>query len=494
MGIIKNYYKNYDGRSGFDTFHNQVINMPRDHFSDTSIEKIKLLAGYLLLTEGKLPRDGCDYKTVLKCIAEQISEGDVPAQRDAELENQYFIYTDLNAHYEDKGRMFRHLMGICCFFGMFKSLSKTKKIIKYDQCREYVLSAADILMPVVRNNMISLSAEANDYIKSMQGIEINKKAKYRPAYAILKYIQMINRPVTAFEVSVLFGRIDTLQIEGDILNRALEIGAILPLTQQEQLIYFFEEMNWKEPSGRFFEYKPSQEPHFKFKNFILYLQAFDLIEINNITETITLTQYAIDLLSDGISYLLADLELLLNRLDDGNESNRELNDLILYHRNPELLELAKTDDKFIQKVNERSINNPVVIDGKKKRNKLVAELSKIMADYKCQYADKHIFKMPNGKYYCEAHHIIRFSDQDGPDITENMVVLGPEAHMIVHHACKEDVTNLYIQLIKNGAIKYEQFERMATIYHCLTKEHITILFDSCIITQLEREKLLELVA
>ena len=84
-----------------------------------------------------------------------------------------------------------------------------------------------------------------------------------------------------------------------------------------------------------------------------------------------MTQYAIDLLSDGISYLLADLELLLNRLDDGNENNRELNDLILYHRNPELLELAKSDDKFIQKVNERSINNPVVIEGKKKRNKLV---------------------------------------------------------------------------------------------------------------------------
>ena len=46
MGIIKNHYKNYEGRTGFDTFHNQIINMPRDHFSDTSIEKIKLLAGY----------------------------------------------------------------------------------------------------------------------------------------------------------------------------------------------------------------------------------------------------------------------------------------------------------------------------------------------------------------------------------------------------------------------------------------------------------------
>jgi hypothetical protein len=494
MGIIKNHYKNYEGRTGFDTFHNQIINMPRDHFSDTSIDKIKLLAGYLLITEGELPKDGCDYKTVMKCIAEQMSKGKYPDQRCTEWETTYFTFTDINSHYESQGRMFRHLMGICSFFGMIKSLSKNKKCIRYDQCREYTLSSSEILMPVVRNNMISLSAETNDYIKSIKEIEITKKTKYRPAYAILKYMQMINRPVTAFEISVLFGRIDNLKIEGDILNRALEIGGILPATQQEQLTYFFNEMGWQDKNGQLFTYAASQAPHFKFQNFILYLQAFNLIEINNITNLIFLTQYAIDLLSDGISYLLADLELLLNKLDDGNESNRELNDLILYHRNPELLELAKSDDKFIQKVNERSINNPVVIDGKKKRNKLVAELSKILADYKCQYAGKHIFKMPNGKYYCEAHHIIRFSDQDGPDITENMVVLGPEAHMIVHHACKEDVTNLYIQLIKNGAIKYEQFERMATIYHCLTKEHITILFDSCIITQLEKEKLLELVA
>ena len=341
--------------------------------------------------------------------------------------------------------------------------------------------------------MISLSAETNDYIQSIRGIEITKKTKYRPAYAILKYIQMINRPVTVFEISILFGRIDTLKIEGDILKRALDIGALLPTTQDEQLTYFFNEMEWRDSKGRLYTYAASQAPHFKFQNFILYLKAFNLIEINDITCLITLTKYAYDLLSDSISYLLADLENLLNKLDDKIESNKELNDLILYHRNPELLELAKTDDNFIQKVNERSINNPIVIDGKKKRNKLVAELSKILADYKCQYAGKHIFKMPNGKYYCEAHHIIRFSDQNGPDITENLVVLGPEAHMIVHHACKEDVTNLYIQLIKNGAIRYEQFEKMATIYRCLTEEHITILFDSRIITQIEKEKLLALV-
>ncbi len=494
MGIIKNHYKNYDGRTGFDTFHNQVINMPRDHFSDTSIEKIKLLAGYLLLTEGKLPKDGCNYKEVMKCVAEQLSIGNYPEQRSNEWETTYFTFTDVDTQYNAQGRMFRHLMGICSFFGMIKSASRQKKCIRYDQCREYTLSSSELLMPVARNNMISLTAESNDYIKSMQGIEITKKTKYRPAYAILKYIQMINRPVTDFEISVLFGRIDSLKAEGDILNRALEIGAILPATQQEQLVFFFNEMGWKDKNDHLFTYAASQAPHFKFQNFILYLEAFDLIEINSITNLISLTKYATDLLSDSISYLLADLELLLNKLDDENESNRELNDLILYHRNPELLELAKSDDKFIQKVNERSINNPVFVDGKKKRNKLVAELSKLLADYKCQYANKHIFKMPNGKYYCEAHHIIRFSDQEGPDITENLVVLGPEAHMIVHHACKEDITNLYIQLIKNGAIKYEQFEKMATVYHCLTKEHITILFDSCIITQLEKEKLLELVA
>lgn len=494
MSIIKDYYKDYDGITGFDSFHNQIINMPRDQFSDTSIHKIKLLAGYLLLTEGELPKDGCDYKTVMKCIGTQISKGNYPNQRYSEWETRYFIFTDINSHYNRQGRMFRHLMGICSFFGMIKSISRNRKCIQYDQCREYTLSSPEILMPVVRNNMISLSAETNDYIKSIQGIEITEKTKYRPAYSILKYIQMINRPVTDFEISVLFGRIDKLKIEGDILSRALEIGAVLPTTQQEQITYFFNEMGWKDSNGHLFTYAASQAPHFKFQNFILYLQAFDLIETNTITKLISLTKYATDLLADGISYLLADLELLLNKLDDGKESNRELNDLILYHRNPELLELAKSDDKFIQKVNRRSIDNPIVIDGKKKRNKLVAELSKIMAEYKCQYANKHIFKMPNGKYYCEAHHIIRFSDQDGPDITENMVVLGPEAHMIVHHACKEDVTDLYIQLIKNGAIKYEQFERMATVYHCLTEEHISILFDSRIITQIEKEQLLTLIA
>lgn len=493
MGIIKNYYKNYGGISGFNTFHNQVINMPRDHFSDTSIEKIKLLAGYLLLTEGKLPKDGCDYKLIMQCIAEQLHEGYYPEQRSEEWETTYFTFTDINAHYDVQGRMFRHLMGICSFFGMIKSSSRQRKHILYEQCREYTLSTTELLMPVVRNNMISLSAETNDYIQSIRGIEITKKTKYRPAYAILKYIQMINRPVTVFEISILFGRIDTLKIEGDILKRALDIGALLPTTQDEQLTYFFNEMEWRDSKGRLYTYAASQAPHFKFQNFILYLKAFNLIEINDITCLITLTKYAYDLLSDSISYLLADLENLLNKLDDKIESNKELNDLILYHRNPELLELAKTDDNFIQKVNERSINNPIVIDGKKKRNKLVAELSKILADYKCQYAGKHIFKMPNGKYYCEAHHIIRFSDQNGPDITENLVVLGPEAHMIVHHACKEDVTNLYIQLIKNGAIRYEQFEKMATIYRCLTEEHITILFDSRIITQIEKEKLLALV-
>jgi hypothetical protein len=127
MGIIKNHYKNYEGRTGFDTFHNQIINMPRDHFSDTSIDKIKLLAGYLLLTEGELPKDGCDYKTVMKCIAEQMSNGKYPDQRCTEWETTYFTFTDINSHYESQGRMFRHLMGICSFFGMIKSLSKNKK-------------------------------------------------------------------------------------------------------------------------------------------------------------------------------------------------------------------------------------------------------------------------------------------------------------------------------------------------------------------------------
>ena len=175
--------------------------------------------------------------------------------------------------------------------------------------------------------------------------------------------------------------------------------------------------------------------------------------------------------------------------------NSELNDLILYQRNPELLRLAREDTTFIEKMNKRSLNNPIYDrSGKRQRNRLIAELAKIQADYKCQYAQRTIFKMPNGKYYCEAHHIIEFNAENGPDITNNLVVLGPEAHMLIHHACKDEKDDAFMQLRINGAIDVNRFKEMATVYNCLTAEHIEALGNKKAITSSEKEELLSLIS
>ena len=102
--------------------------------------------------------------------------------------------------------------------------------------------------------------------------------------------------------------------------------------------------------------------------------------------------------------------------------------------------------------------------------------------------------MPNGKYYCEAHHIIEFSTESGPDITNNLVVLGPEAHMLIHHACKEEVDDAFYQLRLNGALDIERFKEMITVYNCLNSDQINILKNRNVITTSERDELISMLS
>lgn len=493
MSEFERYYSEYmNTREGFDKFHNEVINMPRDSFSNVGFDKLRILAGYLLLTEGKFDATGVNYRDVMESISEELTAGNYPPYRSENLESRYFI----DANYETQGRMFRHLMGLCAFFGLIASLTRRNKIIKYDKCREYYKTKDyDILMSVARNNFVTLNVSENDYIKSLSGISITADTDYRPSYAILKYMREISRPVTVFEISVLLGRIDKVKTENDILNRALTLGRFFDKSQQEQICYFFSNMNWKNGDGSLFTYAASQEPHFKFNSYVLFLEAFKLIEREPISDTYTLTSYSRELLDDDISYYIADLERLLSIIDDEDADNRELNDVILNQRQPELTRFVASDPKFIKKMNARNLKRPLIDrSGKKKRNRLIAELAKIQVDYKCQYTGKHTFKTPNEKYYCESHHIIEFSTENGPDITENMVVLGPEAHARIHRGNTEVIDEVFKQLIYNSAITNENFEIMANVYKCLTEEHVNVLHRRRIITVQQKEKLLELLS
>ena len=492
--IFQRYFAEYMGsRSNFDRFHNEVINMPRDHFDGTNIDKVRTLAGYLLLTEDDLA--GCDinYKQIMSSIKNRLDSGCVPKFRDEAIESRYFEYTNIDNHYEVEGRMFRHLMSFCAFWGLIKSVTRQKKIIDFAKCKEYYLASNDLLIPIARNNIILFNINSSDFIDSLKGININKEeADYRPAYGILSYIKQIGRPVTKFELSILLGRINGLQLERDIINRAIAVGRILPTNKTEQQERFFRGMNWKNSDGTLFRYASSQQPDFKFNTFMLLLESLGLIAINTVDSTYTLTQYSEDILSDNISFLIADLESLIERIDaDQTSVNSELNNLIIAQRNPELLALAKQDEGFIRKMNKRSLEKPRFDDkGKKIRNRLIAELAKIQAEYKCQYANRHTFQLPDGKYYCEAHHILRFSDENGPDITNNLIVLGPEAHMLIHHAVTDAVTDAYMTLRLNNVITYERFEEMVKVYHCLDDNQINLLYNKKIITAQERDNLL----
>ena len=74
MNVFENYYSSYQNSfQGFTVFHNEVINMPRDQFSDAGLTKVRVLAGYLLLTEGKISHEGESYKMIMDFIHNEYS-------------------------------------------------------------------------------------------------------------------------------------------------------------------------------------------------------------------------------------------------------------------------------------------------------------------------------------------------------------------------------------------------------------------------------------
>lgn len=494
MSPIASSYPSYvESLIGFRDFHNEVINMPRDAFSNTGIEKIRTIAGYLLLCQGILGNTGATYKTIMGAIHSSLNSNAFPQKRDIELEDRYFRFNDLDTNYEIEGRMFRHWMAMCKFFGLLRTYSSREAVIVYEKCSEYYLSDNKALVPVARNNLLNLNAGDNDFLLSLRGPQITQKTNYRPAHAILRYIAEIGRGVTSFELATLLGRVDGIQEEAEIISRALEVGKSLPNRMEQQIPYFFAQMGWRHDNGVLFSYAASQEPHFKFNSFLLFMRSFGLIRFDEHSQLFWNTEYAQEILSDDISYALADLEKLLNYIDDDDQTDAELRDIILVQRNPQLLDLIRTTDDFYRRMNKRSLRNPIIINNKRRRNQLIAELAKLKSNYICQYSGEPSFQTPLGKPYCEAHHIIEFGSENGPDITSNLVVLGPEPHKAIHLGSTKVKEDVYVKLLESEAINYDMFKEMVEDYACLTRSHVVILFSRHLITIAQKQELLELL-
>ena len=172
---------------------------------------------------------------------------------------------------------------------------------------------------------------------------------------------------------------------------------------------------------------------------------------------------------------------------------KDLADLILYNIKPSLLKFAAQNENFITAMNFRSLNNPKYQNGKRVRNRLIAELAKVKANYTCQISKKPTFKDTKGNNYVESHHIIEFNGEDGPDIIENLLIISPFYHSLLHHACSEEITDLYDHIRKNNIVSIETFKNIYDKYHCLEEKHLKFLLQKKLISNIEFNDLKEYI-
>lgn len=494
-GSIKTYFRRYQNTlEGFDKFHNEVINMPRPKFLDMGLGILQCLASYLLLIEQAVDNSqGINYKDIMGLIHDKVLSGIFPVERNAELENTYFIFDDLDQQYEQMGRMFRHYMELCSFWGLISSRSRKNKIINFNRCRDFLAVDKDHLTDFVRNLGLSINIQTNDFIKHLGGIiPIHSSGNFQPTVAILQYMQEIQRPVSDFEISILLGRIDSLQDQRLILQRALDIGRSFSSSDRKgQQQEFFREMNWINSDGSLFQYSSSQQPWFKFCTYLLFLEDFGLISKSSSTGLYLPTTDAYSLLGD-IPASVLDLNRLIAQLDiEGSEvSARTMRDILL-RVNMETLQTLVSDEHLIKKFNKYSLTHPIFHNGKKCRNQFIAELARIREGYKCQ-AGTITFERPDGRNYVEAHHIIEFS-KEGPDILENLLVLGPTPHMQIHRGSERAKSDVYTHLMSRGAISFELFKKMIEEYQVLSREHIDFLLANRLISSSQKTELLSLL-
>ena len=503
MNLIAETYPKYTRTvQHFEEFHNQVINMPRPTFSEIPqiIKLLKCIASYILLIDKNILSEDVNAKILYKCIFENYKNGIVPtSNRNESFENIFLkINADFNTVYKDcsaggmgLGRRFRHYTELFSVFNILIYISKRYSKIDIDSLYELVLTPEEHLFDVFRNRLLDLNINNNSHIKTLNGIRLSENANYRPARAILRYLADLKRNATSFEIAILLGRVDEIQTENEILIRAKKIGEILPTTETEQEAMFFGCMGWKNDKNEKFEYAQSQNPDFKFKTFLILMDTFGLIEYRN--EFVKLTSYSKQLVQSDIPIDVLDLDKLLAIIDDDTEDSNKLQDIILRKRTATITEAIQSDSLLVEKLNLRNIRNPIIKNNKRQRSRLIMELAKIKANYLDEVTRATSFEGKNGYNYVEAHHIIEFNGENGPDITDNLVCLGPQNHSLIHHGSDRAVQDFYNTCKTRGVITFDRFKNICIKYHCLTKNHVKILLSKNLISSIDADELNQLI-
>ena len=490
--MFDNYKNNYDK---FCQFNKMVINMPRHQFGSMNILFAKDLA--IILDSIVVPSDMKLTIINLYVLVHLYLMEEYPDVSDFiyglfDLDADPRIYYSEN---EGKARDFRHLVMIMRMWGMLEPDDVQKNKINYDMCKEFFalgkseqegLRAKLISMDIIDNPMFITLDLIKDRIRN------NTIFSYKPATSILKYMEEINRPVSQFEISNLLGIIvPEVNSSEQLLDNAILIGKKMPNNLSEHQTWFFKYMNWYDENGNMFRYISSQAPHFKFNSFLLFMEDLNLIKKIS-DESFVLTDYSKELLKEDIPVEVVELEKYIN-IAETAYSDKDLADLILYNIKPSLLKYAAQSDDFVTAMNFRSLNNPKYQKGKKTRNRLIAELAKVKANYTCQISNKPTFKDKKGNNYVESHHIIEFNGEDGPDIVENLLVISPFYHSLLHHASSEEITNLYDHIRKNNIVNIDLFKKMYDKYNCIEEKHIKYLYEKKLISNIEFNELMDYI-
>lgn len=492
-------FEHYKGTfEKFEIFNKSVLNMPRHEFATMNVMFVKSLAVLIdgiSLNDDEEVNDKKLYLLIHQYLLNGYDES-IPdyiiGLFDLSLMDTYSIYK----YYDEvQGRKFRHLVDVMKMWGLLENAPSPKKVIvNRNVCQEFFMISEDTLESL-RTKIIAMDISDNSMFQSLRCIrKISDNGNiysYKPAINILRYMKEINRLVSQFELSNLLGIvIPEYTSENDLYSNAISIGKQMPENLSDHQKWFFEYMNWKNDDGKLYVYASSQAPSFKFNSFLLFMKDLNLIEERD-EGVFALTQYSIDLLNEDIPAEVVELERYIN-IAETADADKELAELILYNIKPSLLQYAAQNEEFIKAMNRRSLAHPIFNKkGKRVRNRLIAELSKIKANYTCQISKKPTFKDERGNNYVESHHIIEFNGENGPDIIDNLLVISPFYHSWIHHACKEDVHDLYRTIRMNNIITLDTFKNMIDDYNCLDSSHIRILYEKGLITKLEYGELCE---
>ena len=198
-------------------------------------------------------------------------------------------------------------------------------------------------------------------------------------------------------------------------------------------------------------------------------------QTNNINEFADLMREKMSNILKGIGLyakqsLIKELKVLQNTLETGNFEK-----YIKIEQSDYELAVAKyqTDsaEDIKSKIETESSKPTIIIDGNKKRNHTLIHLIRAYNKktftqagvLNCECCGETSFITYNDETYLEYHHLIPFSEYDGPDHYLNIYALCPACHRKLHFIKQNYKRELYGQLSGNNYIKKNIVQRLTDL-------------------------------